>query len=147
MSLMNRRKVLADSLFHLYLWFIGPFLVGLAGAHFRSRILVELALGAIAVSFGIVGFHELDRGGHESARRISTKCITIWFAITLILIGIFMISIISKPTISKITSLGLFFECSLYPFLALIAMPFPLALYLNRKRDKSDKQPTIANAL
>ena len=147
---MNRRKVLKDLLFYLALWFVGPVLIDLVRKHsnFSSRMLIEDALGAIAISFGIVGIRELNRGGHRRAVRILGNCISVWFGVYLILLGIMIL--ISKTFgiefITKSTPTELLFEYSLYAFLALIATPFPAALFLKRIQSKSTSQSKIVNA-
>jgi FtsH-binding integral membrane protein len=96
------------------------------------------AIAAIAISFGIVGLHELDRGGHRRVKRILSKCVFGWLAACFVLVCIMLI--FKDHTLEPV------FEYLLYPFLALIAASFPLALYLNRDQNKSKAQPTISNA-
>jgi hypothetical protein len=136
---MNRKKVLTDLLFYLALWFIGPILVDFAREHWHinSMTIILDAMGAIAISFGIVGLHELDRGGHRRVKRILSKCVFGWLAACFVLVCIMLIF--------KDHALEPVLEYLIYPFLALIAASFPLALYLNRDQNKSKAQIMIDN--
>jgi hypothetical protein len=134
---MNQRKTLVDFLGMA----VGIFVILIffdwlkLKFHFNSHTFIEDALWATAGAFGWVGFEELDRGGHTSARKLFRKCLLVWLVISFILI---LPSVYFK--------IDYVFRYSLYLFGVLFAAPFPVALYLNRNQNKSRSQPTTDNA-
>jgi hypothetical protein len=106
--------------------------------HFDPHYLIKDALAAIALGLLIVGLQELRRGGHQRARRILWKCYFIWIAI--------FIDLLCVAIAYKATSVELAMDYFLDFSLVLAAVPFPLALYLNRKQNTSTSQPITNNA-
>ncbi len=98
--------------------------------HPDSGVFIKNVLESFALSLSIVGGRELDRLGH---RRIGGMLI---LCIVPILIALFFVLIIR----------GGYSENWFYAVFALFAVPFPVALYLNRNQKKSAPQPTIDNA-
>jgi hypothetical protein len=98
------------------------------GLHSSYYVCILDAFVAIALSLGIVGNQELERGGHWKVIGILTPCIFLAPVIVFV------------ATLWGGVSLNWF--C---PAFSLFAVPFPLALYLNRRQNKSTSQPTSAN--
>jgi len=147
-ALMNWKKMLSDFLFKAGMFFFIFFLGDWVSSHwhFSSQVFAMDALGSVAVGLGLVGLDELDRGGHRWVRRIFRNFFIFLFAIFLILLGIALLCKAIGISLIPITAvLDRDFEYSFYPFIALIAAPFPLALYLNWNQTKSTSQPTSAN--
>jgi hypothetical protein len=99
------------------------------GSPYNSHDYVLDAVSAIALSFGFVGGHELDRHGHQQVRTNLVLYILLSF-------GLLSVLIIG----------GGYSEKWIYAVFALFALPFPVALYLNWNQTKSTSQPTSANA-
>jgi hypothetical protein len=87
---------------------------------------------------GIIGFNELDRGGHRRFRRILRISLITWLAI----LGILVVLI----THYKATAYDFAVDYSICLFWLLFAALFPLALYLNRNRKDTTSQATMPNA-
>ena len=92
-------------------------------------VFVANVIQCFAVSLCIVGGQEFDRLGH---RRVSGILI---FCVIPISIALFSVLIIR----------GEYSVNWLYAVSALFAVPFPVALYLNRRQPKSISQPTTPN--
>jgi hypothetical protein len=134
---MNQRKKLVDSLgIAVGIFVIVTFFDLLRmKSNFNSHIFIENALLAIAAALGWIGFEELDRGGYRNVRRILRKCLIIWLVIWII--SIF-------PSIYF--KIDFVFYYSMYLFWLLLAVPFPVAVYLNHKQKKSGTEATVADA-
>jgi hypothetical protein len=85
---------------------------------------------SFALSFSIVGVRELNRLGYRELG----GTLVLW------------IVPISAALLFALIVLGGYSENWLCGVIAIFAVPFPVALYLNRKRNKSTPQATIANA-
>jgi hypothetical protein len=88
----------------------------------------------VGMSMGMVGFDELNRGGHLIARRNLFICLIILFFLPLIHMH-------WRMTGWNFTDIYLFI-----PSYALIVASFPIALYLNRRQNKSDSDPNNTDA-
>jgi len=95
---------------------------------FTSHEFTKYVVGAVAVSIGWVGRGILNRGRNRTVSRITP-------------VGM----VLSIVLLCMSIDLGGRATAWFYPLLALLAFPFPLALYLNRKQSKSTPQPTSAN--
>jgi hypothetical protein len=100
------------------------------GLPYNSHDYVLDAVSAIALSFGFVGGHELDRLGYPRVGSALACCIIP------ISIALFFVLIVW----------GGFSEHWFNAAIALFAAPFPVALYLNRNQSKSTSQPAIDHA-
>lgn len=100
--------------------------------NFIRRTLVFIALG-----LGYLGLDKLGRDGHRKLRRIIVRCLVLWFAITLVLIGLL--------TFFKADTYDFIIVDSIYLFSLLYATLFPIALYLNGNQKKSTSQQAGAN--
>ena len=104
--------------------------IGINGPlHYSSRVVIQSVFAVISTSFGIVGIVKMHRGGHGKVSRILVLCnvILIFFSFMLIMSGGF--------------SVNWFFAV-----FVLFAVPFPIALYLNRRQNKSNSDLTNADA-
>jgi hypothetical protein len=93
-------------------------------------VFIENVIQSLTLSLGIVGRQELDRLGH---RRVGEILI---FCIIPISIALFFVLIFRRGYSANWFCAGF----------TLFAVPFPVALYLNRKRPESTSQPKIVNA-
>jgi len=114
------------------------FVMFLWNKHFGSQPFIKVAIGAIALGFGITGFDELDRGGHQTLRRILRNCAISWLAAALVLLSV--------ARLRGIATLDLAIDWSMYLFWLLFASSFPVAFYMSRKKPKTDFRPTPHNA-
>ena len=94
---------------------------------------------AIAIGLLVVGFQELDRGGHRKVRRILRNCLIVWGVV-------FVIMMVSGVLLRAWALLDSAMDYFGYSSFVLVVLPLALALYLNRKQPKSTLQPTIDNA-
>jgi hypothetical protein len=124
---MNSKKLLSTVLLYAAMLYVGfSFRPWTDFLHPSSGVVVANVIASLALSLGIVGDRELDRGGHS-------RILIPW---------VILASIITFPMVLW----GRFSEVWFCASFALFAVPFPVALYFNRKRNKSTPQPTIANA-
>jgi hypothetical protein len=87
----------------------------------------------VSASLGLVGYAELKRSGDTKIRRI-----------LMVSLGISPITFLLLISLKFGSDLAI--KISFYELFALIASPFPLALYLNRKQKQSTPQTSVANA-
>jgi len=99
------------------------------GLVYNSHDYVLDAVSAIALSLGFVGDHELDRLGHQRVR----ENLLLYTLMLSGLLGVFIIG-------------GSYSDIWFYAVFMPFAIPFPVALYLNRNNRKSTSQQTSANA-
>jgi hypothetical protein len=93
------------------------------------------------MTMGMVGSDELKRGGHRKARRNLLLCLI------LLLICLFTLSYASIHLHwGIITGKGSADVYWFIPIYVLVVAPFPVALYLNRKQNKSNSDPNNADA-
>ena len=107
-------------------------------ASFNSQSLFKDAFEAISLAFGFIGFDALDKGGYRKLRFLLRNILIIWLAVGSILAGLvihYKITLLNRP-------LGI----SLYLYWILFASSFPLALYLNRKPNKTPSQSMSEDA-
>ena len=105
------------------------------GSHYTSRDYVQDVLSAIALSLGSIGDDLLKQCESRKFRHILLGCALVWFVVCS-----FLLFILERPLREPV------FEGFFGGILFLIAAQFPLALYLNRKQNKTNLQPTIADA-
>jgi uncharacterized membrane protein len=93
------------------------------------------------MSMGMVGSDELKRGGHRKVRRNLLVCLT------LLLISLLILSYTSVHLHWKIITGKDFSDVYWFiPLYVLTVATFPIALYLNRCQNKSNSDPTNADA-
>jgi hypothetical protein len=97
--------------------------------HFSIRLLIEGLVPAAAIFLGIIGHVKLYRDGHRAERRILARITLFAFGLTFVVI-----------------EAGGFSDSWFCASFAIIAIPFPVAFYLNRNRNKPTPQPTTPNA-
>ena len=105
------------------------------GSNYTSRDYAQDALSAIALSLGSIGDDQLKQLESRKIRHILLGCALVWFVVCS-----FFLFILERPLRGPV------FEGFFGGILFLIAAQFPLAVYLNRKQNKSNSQPTIADA-
>jgi drug/metabolite transporter (DMT)-like permease len=108
--------------------------------HFSDRDYLALLVLLLTSSMGTVGFGELDRGGFQKVKRNLG-----YFFIALLVIPVMFLFARNRLhwQIAVSGSSCLYF---LNVCFILLAAVLPLALYLNRKQNKSTRQPTTDNA-
>jgi hypothetical protein len=105
------------------------------GVIYGSFDRIQDAAGAFAIALGIVGGDELKRSGHRKVTPVLLGCGFAWF-----LVCSFLIYISKRPLRWSIV------EALFIGMMLLIASQLPLALYLNRRQNKSTSQTTTDNA-
>ena len=95
---------------------------------FKSHEFIECALGIVAINLGMAGRKILS----DCAPRKVRSFLFFW----ILVLFLALLELIARGERAD----GLF-----YTVLVLLAVPFPVALYLNRKQSKSPSQSTIAN--
>jgi hypothetical protein len=136
-DLMNWKKVLSDLAFWMAVMFVNSMLVywPSRASHFNSEFFINDALSATALAFGIVGFGELRRGGHQRIGWIGRIFTFIWMVVT--------VGMIAPP---KTTAFDYVADGSICLAFLPFAAIFPIALYLNRNHKNSGSRPTTDNA-
>jgi hypothetical protein len=109
--------------------------------HPSAQDYIWIVILIAAVSIGGVGFKELDRIGY---RKVKHKLLA--FFIALLVLPIITFFIIRNLLHLQIAGLDLAYRYFVIPFFILWAAVFPLSLYLNRRKNKSTSQSTVANA-
>jgi len=102
-------------------------------SHFSSFDLVALAIAVVAGSLGTAGATLLLRAGKRNTIRIYAACLFLFIAGYFVLIR----TITQGTTLARIWTIAL---------LVLMALPYPLALYVNRLRNRSAAQLTLSDA-
>ena len=135
---MNWKRIVSDLLLYTVIEFaIFVLLFWKLGPHFNPHVLIMCALGAIALSFGIVGSVELNRGGHRKIHRTHGLCLGVFFIIS----GIIFIIMLHTKTVLEGT-----IEIFIGANISIFAAKLPLAVYLSRKQKKSSAKSTVADA-
>ena len=108
--------------------------------HFGAQRYLEFAILGVALSAGSVGFKELDRGGHRKARR------NLLVLLIILLVGPLTFFFTRSRLHWEVIGWNIPDEYYFVPYFALFAAIFPLSLFLNRVKNRSTSQATIANA-
>jgi hypothetical protein len=135
-ALMNWKKLLLH-FFGYAATIFGMFSLGLWSSRelrFNVSYWICDAITALAIAAGVIGAQELNRGGHWKGRRLY------WSAYYVVLGISFSGALYTKAPLGS----ALVICCILISAISLI--PLPLALYLNRKQNKSTSQPATNNA-
>jgi hypothetical protein len=120
--------------------FMVDYLRGKAQYFGTHPFIINLIL-VIGMSLAMLGFDELKRGGHRKVRRILLVCLT------LLLISLFILSYASIRLHWKMITGKDFADIYWFiPIYVLAVASFPIALYLNRRQNKSTSQAAIDNA-
>jgi len=100
---------------------------------YGSQHTIMNTIEAIALAMGVVGSSKLREGGHKEISYYLISSAFIWSAICVLLLLVF-----KNPMWNH-------FNLLTYGFFVILATQFPVALYLNRNRNKSTSQQTSAH--
>jgi hypothetical protein len=122
-----------------FILFVWDFLNGKV-QHFDAQDYIKFAVLGVALCAGSVGIKELDRGGYRKVKRNLAI-----FVIVLLIVPLLLL-FTHNPLHWQIAGSDFAYLYLFIPFIVLWVAILSVALYLNRKQNKSTSQPTGANA-